>query len=117
MVIKQILFASSLLLTSYYSFSQADTVQATIIGEEDIEADRLYNSGTEKLNQKNFKSAIDDFSAAIALRDSFPMAYLNRASAKMGLEQYSPAIEDINQSMNYGNKIGKVSWGINITVI
>ena len=46
--------------------AQADTiVQATILESDSVIADKLYNSGVEKLSKQQFEQAITDFTQAI----------------------------------------------------
>ena len=81
--------------------AQEDTiVEATILGAEEIEADKSYNQGIQQFQNNDFEGAIDSFSKAIGLKEGFTKAYLNRGSAYMEIEKYSEAISDFNVALN-----------------
>ncbi len=53
--------------------------------------------GTERYNAGDRAGAVADFSSGIAVRPSFPRAYLVRAFAYASMEKYSDAIADDNK--------------------
>ena len=89
-----LLVAFALLLGSM-SIAQDTIVQATILGEDEIEADRLYNSGISQFQNKNYKAAINDFTKSLDLREDFEPAYFNRAVCKSEVEDFAGAISDL----------------------
>lgn len=56
--------------------------------------------GTLLLDQREFSRAEQLLSTAIGLRSDVPEAYLNRALARIGLEMWSDARDDLNQIEN-----------------
>ena len=58
--IKSTFFVLVVFLTSgtYYCFAQDTIVEATIIGAEDIEADKSYNSGTQQFQAELFSYSL-----------------------------------------------------------
>jgi tetratricopeptide (TPR) repeat protein len=83
-----------------FSFAQDTIVEATIIGAEELEADKSYNLGIDQFQQNDFEGAIASFGKAIELKEGFTKAYLNRGSAYMEMEKYSEAIQDFNVALN-----------------
>lgn len=62
-------------------------------------AKEFYNSGNEKLDKKQYKEAIKDYSKTIELNNSFAAAYYNRALAKNYLKDFKGAIEDYTKAL------------------
>ena len=57
-----------------------------------------------KLEQKDYKGAIQMFNKAISLRPDFPYAYSNRGFAKLNLGDIKGAYQDVKKSLLIDNK-------------
>ena len=57
-----------------------------------------------KLEQKDYKGAIQMFDKAIALNPDFPYAYSNRGFAKLQLGDMKGAYQDVKKSLLMDNK-------------
>ena len=65
-----------------------------IVVKEQMSAKQLNNQGVDKLDQKDYKGAIADFSQALSLEPQNAKAYFNRGFAYYNLENYQKASED-----------------------
>ena len=80
--------------------AQADSViQAEVLDSDSILAQKLYNSGIEKLSDKNYDGAIADFNEAIALVSDFEKAFYNRGITKFEMKDYKGAVADFDNSL------------------
>jgi len=67
----------------------------------DPRATAAFGTGTEQMEQENWKEAITAFSEAISIDDSFSQAYLGRADALRKLEDYRSALKNYSQALNF----------------
>ncbi|MBD1924416.1 tetratricopeptide repeat protein [Microcoleus sp. FACHB-831] len=72
--------------------------QQTVVKEQ-MSAKQLNNQGVDKLDQKDYKGAIADFSQALSLEPQNAKAYFNRGFAYYNLENYQKAIEDYTKAI------------------
>ncbi len=90
---------------SSITFAQQDSiVEAVILDSADIAADIAYNTGVSDLEQKKYKNAVDNFTKAITLKDSFELAFYNRGLAYYSLESFQDALNDFNKSIELNPK-------------
>ena len=55
-------------------------------------AEEYLNFGYDKVEQKDYRGAIQDFNKAIELKPDYAKAYFNRGIAKANLQDYKGAI-------------------------
>jgi tetratricopeptide (TPR) repeat protein len=67
--------------------------------------------GNAKMNQKDYKGAISDYTQAIGLNKKSSEAYYLRGTAKTKLEQYNLAYEDFNVAVDLNPKSAKAYYG------
>ena len=60
-------------------------------------ADELKNKGNKAFQAKDYDTAIDLFTQAIALDASNHVLFSNRSAAKAGKKQWAAALEDADQ--------------------
>ena len=61
-----------------------------------------FNRGLVLLRQQDYRSACTDFDTVIETRPDLTDAYLNRALARQGLQQYAQAEQDLTEALNRG---------------
>ena len=96
---KDLTFVLLLCLVSFCSISQ--------------NAIYFYNSGNDKLDQKDFKGASEEYTKAIELNPNKPEFFMNRGIAKSELGDYRSAIEDFSVSitLDTNNKLAYFNRG------
>ena len=84
---KKIVYTLIFIFTCLAGFAQSEN------------AKEFYNSGNEKLDRKQYKEAIKDYTKTIELNKTFVAAYYNRGLAKNYLKDYKGAIEDYTKTI------------------
>ena len=101
---KRFLYLIPVLLISFTGYSQTN----------DLSAKEYFNTGGEKVSGKDFRGAIDDFSAAIKRDPGFKQAYENRGVAKYYLQDLTGAIDDFTRALEIDshdyNTYGRRGW-------
>ncbi len=100
----RILFLISVLWISFAVYSQTG----------DRSALRYFNSGSYKVNNKDYRGAIADLTEAIKLDSGFLQAYENRGVAKFYLQDFRGAIDDYDTALEINpddyNTYGRRGW-------
>jgi tetratricopeptide (TPR) repeat protein len=94
----------------------ADTLKSTAPAQavQDPKVGALINASLEAYNQKDYQKCINLCDAAIAIDPNSYIAYSNKCSSLILLQQYDKAIEageksvSINPNYNFG--IGNLKW-------
>ncbi len=73
-------------------------------------AEDLYQSGLKKNELKDYKGAIQDYTKAIGLNNTYKLAYLNRGNSKSELNDYIGAIEDYTKVIEIDPKNSKAYY-------
>jgi len=63
------------------------------------ELTRLYSQGKQQIRQGDFESAVQSFTAAIAISPDYQKAYFNRGLARESAGQFQAAIEDFSTAV------------------
>jgi tetratricopeptide (TPR) repeat protein len=75
---------------------------------------RYFDIGSYKVNKKDYRGAIADFTEAIKLDSGFLQAYENRGVAKYYLQDFRGAIEDYDRALEINpddyNTYGRRGW-------
>jgi len=74
-------------------------------------AEDYFNSGVEKFNTGNNKTAISDLDKAIELNPKFIKAYLLRGTSKWGIGDLNGAMEDYDRAIQY-NPQSIMAYGV-----
>lgn len=64
-----------------------------------------YTIGNKNFSDKKFKSALDEFSLAIAFNPNFAEAYYRRGSARLSLNDKDGAINDFFKALQLDSRI------------
>ena len=64
-----------------------------------VSVDFLYKNGDDALEAKNFKAAVDHFSAVIEFAPDFAMGWYGRSRAYANLGYEGPALADLEQTL------------------
>ena len=70
-------------------------------------AEEYFNSGLEKMKNRDFSNAIEDYNKAIELDPNNGKIYYNRGFPKGMLEDYEGSCEDFNKALELGMKFKK----------
>ena len=68
-----------------------------------VEPETYIDQGLAKAEAGNHAGAIEDFSRAIKLNPSLPMAYLARAQSRVAKAEYRDAIKDYSRAIRLNN--------------
>ncbi|MCF8383638.1 MAG: tetratricopeptide repeat protein [Chlorobium sp.] len=83
------------------------------VAADDLHADYAFafdNRGLLRYINGNYREAIEDFTAAIALEPKFALPYKHRGYAKHDLQDYAGAIEDYSWAIRLDRKAGETYW-------
>jgi len=84
-----------------------------MVAADDLHADYAFafdNRGLLRYINGNYREAIKDFTAAIALEPKFALPYKHRGYAKHDLQDYAGAIEDYSRAIRLDKKAGETYW-------
>ena len=70
-------------------------------------AEEYLNSGYDKVEQKDYREAIQDYNKAIELNPDYAKAYVNRGLAKANLQDYRGAIQDFTKAIELDPDLDK----------
>src|SRR5277367_213241 len=70
-------------------------------GSSNVEAQRLFESGTHKNESKDYQGAVADLNRAISIDPNYGKAYGNRGSARFNVGDYNGAIHDLDVALKY----------------
>lgn len=68
------------------------------------------NRGLLRYINGNYREAMEDFTAAIALEPDFALPFKHRGYAKHDLQDYAGAIEDYSRAIRLDRKAGETYW-------
>lgn len=72
-----------------------------------ITAFELFESGHAKATEKNYESAIVDFSIVLKIDSNFAMAYLNRGISFQRLNKHKEAISDFSKALKLDSELSE----------
>ena len=97
-------FLTFMLIGEMTIAQEESIVEAIILDSADIAADVAYNSGVQNLSNENFELALEDFTKAIMLKDSFELALYNRGLCYFSLKNYKLAVDDFDNAIALNSK-------------
>ena len=95
---------------SKLSVDKLGPVQKVNISPEQKKAQELFQSGSQKSNDGDQDAAIQDFTESINLY-KMPIAYLKRGFAELMKEDYSSALNDMNETLKLNPNFERAYFG------
>lgn len=87
-------------LESSSTSSIADNTVSAIVAR--MQADKFYDQGKIKIQNNDYRGAIEDFTQALLLWTKYECVYYERSNVLSALTDYSAAVKDYNQAINFG---------------
>lgn len=98
-VLQLVFVLSGLTFTSYAAPVAAQSYKLSTAPITRMNAQDFFNQGMKKIEQEDFKSAIQDFNQVLQINPTFIEAYCNRGIARAGLGDSLGAMADFDQAL------------------